>query len=100
MNTNKKESKENIKIWNTNTFQKYPISKNIVKIQISKSQSSLLSFKKDLNNLLDINISTPNNLKLSYNKNTKIKSQGSTLIKEIQNYKGRKSSNYVGIILK
>ena len=100
MNTNKKESKENIKIWNTNTFQKYPISKNIVKIQLSKSQSSLLSFKKDLNNLLDINISTPNNLKLSYNKNTKIKSQGSTLIKEIQNYKGRKSSNYVGIILK
>jgi len=34
------------------------------------------------------------------NQNSKIKSHNSSLINEIQNYQGRKSSSYKGIILK
>ena len=97
---NQKESQQNINIDNTNPFQNHPISKNNANIILSKSQSSLLTFRRDLNNSLDINISNPNNNKLQVSKNTRIKSHSSSLINEIYNYKGRKSSDYLGMILK
>ena len=97
---NQKESQQNINIDNTNPFQNHPISKNNANIILSKSQSSLLTFRRDFNNSLDINISNPNNNKLQVSKNTRIKSHSSSLINEIYNYKGRKSSDYLGMILK
>ena len=98
---NKKENLQNTNIDNTATFQNFPITKSKINIVLSKSQSSLLTFKRDLNNSLDINISNNSiNFKRPYNKSTKIKSQCPSLIKEIGIYKGRKSSDYMGIILK
>ena len=93
----KKEIKQIGIIGNAFTFNNSPKSKKSnINPPLSKSQSSLLTFQIDINN----SNNNSNKLKMPSNQNSKIKSHNSSLINEIQNYQGRKSSSYKGIILK
>jgi hypothetical protein len=93
----KKEIKQIGIIGNAFTFNNSPKSKKSnINPPLSKSQSSLLTFQIYINN----SNNNSNKLKMPSNQNSKIKSHNSSLINEIQNYQGRKSSSYKGIILK
>ena len=96
-NLNLKKENKQIGIKNTFTFDNSSISKKSnINPPLNKNQSSLLTFRIDINNN---SIDNCNKLNIPSNQNSKIKSQSSSLINEIQNYNGRKSSSYKGIIL-
>ena len=85
----KRDNKQSGIIGNAFTFNNSPKSKKSnINLPLSKSQSSLLTFRFDNNNSID----NSNKLKIPSNQNSKIKSYESSLVNEIQNYDGRKSS--------
>ena len=92
-----KIKKKNSFIGNTISFlNKGKTKKNdISNLPIRKS--IILTFDKVIDNSIVCNRSK-NKLKVS--SNIKLKNEENSLINEIQNFKGRKSTNYTGIILK
>ena len=92
-----KIKKKNSFIGNTISFlNKGKTKKNDIST-LPISQSILLTFDKVIDNSIVCN-SSKNKLKVP--SDIKLKKEENSLINEIQNFKGRKSTNYTGIILK
>jgi hypothetical protein len=93
------ENKQMENINNTFTFNNSPKSiKENINFPLSKSQSSLLTFKNDIfKNSSFESHQNSNKLKVPSNQ---LYSQNSSLLNDIQNFNGRKSSGYNGLILK
>ena len=91
------KKKKNSFIGNTISFlNKGKTKKNDIST-LPISQSILLTFDKVIDNSIVCN-SSKNKLKVP--SDIKLKKEENSLINEIQNFKGRKSTNYTGIILK
>ncbi len=96
---NKNIKSENKKmIFNTFTLNNSSKSlKDNINIPLSKNQSSLLTFKYDINCFSFGSHQNSNKLKLNCNQ---LYSQTSSIINDIHNFTGRKSCSYNGVILK
>ena len=85
-------------IFNTFSFNNSSKSlKDQMDIPLSKNQSSLLTFKYDINCCSFGSNQNSNKLKLHCNQ---LYSPTSSLINDIHNFQGRKSCSYNGVILK
>ena len=92
------DNKQMENINNTFTFNNSPKSiKENINFPLSKSQSSLLTFKNDIFKNSFESHQNSNKLKAPSNQ---LYSQNSSLLNDIQNFNGRKSCGYNGLILK
>ena len=92
------DNKQMENINNTFTFNNSPKSiKENINFPLSKSQSSLLTFKNDIFKNSFESHQNSNKLKAPSNQ---LYSQNSSLLNDIQNFNRRKSCGYNGLILK